>query len=140
MCTIVQLKVQWKHFEVYDATWENEATMRKDFPFLFHDIIQCPQNTKDDVVLSGEGCDIPNLGCTIYRHEPIDHDEYIDFLFLYWVKDTTTYEHDDLLLILGISQLLMIQVYICWLCWAWTLKYMIDEKLVLGMDPKEHDR
>ena len=38
-CTIVQLKLQWKHFEVDDATWENEATMRKAYPTLFHDVI-----------------------------------------------------------------------------------------------------
>ena len=41
-CTIVQLKVQWKHLEVDEAAWENEATMRKDYPALFHDIIQSP--------------------------------------------------------------------------------------------------
>ena len=29
--TVVQLKVQWKHFEVDEATWENEATMRKAY-------------------------------------------------------------------------------------------------------------
>ena len=40
--TVVQLKVQWKHFEVDEATWENETTMRKDYPVLFHDIIQSP--------------------------------------------------------------------------------------------------
>ena len=40
--TVVQLKVQWKHFEVDEATWENEATMRKAYPTLFHDIIQSP--------------------------------------------------------------------------------------------------
>ena len=28
---VVQLKVQWKHFEVDEATWENEATMRKAY-------------------------------------------------------------------------------------------------------------
>ena len=28
--TILQLKVQWKHFEVDETTWENEATMRMD--------------------------------------------------------------------------------------------------------------
>ena len=40
--TVVQLKVQWKHFEADEATWENEATMRKDYPSLFHDIILSP--------------------------------------------------------------------------------------------------
>ena len=41
-CTIVQLKVQWKHFEANEATWENEATMRKAYPSLFHDFIMIP--------------------------------------------------------------------------------------------------
>ena len=41
-CTIVQLKVQWKHFEVDEATWESEATMRKAYPALFHDFILNP--------------------------------------------------------------------------------------------------
>ena len=55
---------------------------------------------------------VPKFGPTIYRHEPIDHDDYIDVLFLYWVKYPTAYEHDDFLCILGISQLLMIYMYI----------------------------
>ena len=38
-CTVVQLKVKWKHFEVDEATWENKATIRKAYPALFHDII-----------------------------------------------------------------------------------------------------
>ena len=29
-CTVVQLKVQWKHFEADEATWDKEATMRRD--------------------------------------------------------------------------------------------------------------
>ena len=40
--TVVQLKVQWKHFEADEATWENEATMGKDYPTLFHDFILSP--------------------------------------------------------------------------------------------------
>ena len=40
--TIVQFKVQWKHFEADEATWENESTMRKDYPTLFHDFISSP--------------------------------------------------------------------------------------------------
>ena len=35
--TIVQLKVQWKHFEDDEATLGNEATMREAYPSLFHD-------------------------------------------------------------------------------------------------------
>ena len=41
-CTIVQLKVKWKNLEIDEATWENEATMRKDYPTLFHDFIRGP--------------------------------------------------------------------------------------------------
>ena len=59
--TIVQLKVQWKHFEANEATWENEVTMREAYPALFHDFIPSPYNTRDDVVLSGEGCNILNF-------------------------------------------------------------------------------
>ena len=40
--TVVQLKVQWKNFKADEATWENEATMRKDYVTLFHDIILIP--------------------------------------------------------------------------------------------------
>ena len=40
--TMVQSKVQWKHFEDDEAAWENEATMRKDYPALFHDIVLSP--------------------------------------------------------------------------------------------------
>ena len=58
-------------------------------------------------------CNIPNFGPTIYMHEPIEHDDYTDVLFLYWVKNPTAYEHNDFLCIFGVSQLLMIYVYIC---------------------------
>ena len=40
--TIFQLKVKWKHFEANEATWENEAIMRKDYPVPFHDFIPGP--------------------------------------------------------------------------------------------------
>ena len=36
--TIVQLKVQWNHFKANEATWENDSTMRKAYPALFHDV------------------------------------------------------------------------------------------------------
>ena len=81
-CTLVQLKVQWNHFEVDEATYENEATMRKAYPTLFHDIIRSPEKTKDGVVLSREGCNILIFGPTIYRHDPVDHDDYTNVLFL----------------------------------------------------------
>ena len=41
----------------------------------------------------------------------IDYDDYLNVLFLYWVKDPMAYEHDDLLWILGVSQLLMIYMF-----------------------------
>ena len=47
---------------------------------------------------------------------PIDYDDYLDVLFLYWVEDPTAYEHDDLFYILGISQLLMTYIYAVCFC------------------------
>ena len=73
--------MKWNHFEVDEATWENEATMRKAYPSLFHDFIQSPLNTRDSVVLSEEGCNISNLGPNSYRHEPIDYDVILIFYF-----------------------------------------------------------
>ena len=123
-CTVVQLKVQWKHFEADEDTWENEATMRKAYPALFHDAIMSPQNTKDGVFLSGEGCNIPNFGPNTYRNVPIDYDDYLDVLFLYLVEYPTTYEHDGFFLYIGHK---LIINDIC--------KFLF----VLGMDPEEHD-
>ena len=80
-CTVLQLKVQWKHFEVDEATWENEATMRKAYPTLFHDIVPRTHNTRDGVVLSGEGCNILNFGPRTYSNVLIDYDYYLDVLF-----------------------------------------------------------
>ena len=71
-------------------------------------------------------CNILNFGPNIYRHVPIDYDDYLDVLFLYWVRDPTAYEHDDLFYILGVSQLLMIYRCCLLLCWVWTMKHMID--------------
>ena len=68
---------------------------------------------------------------------PIDYDDYLDVLFLYWVEDPTTYEHDGSFYILGIRQLLMIYVYAC-LCWAWTLKHMIDEMFCAECEDLKH--
>jgi hypothetical protein len=33
---VVQVKVQWKHFGVDEATWELDDAMRMAYPFLFH--------------------------------------------------------------------------------------------------------
>ena len=79
--TIVKLKVQWKQLEADEAIWENEFTMRKDYPSLFHDVIPSPQNTGDGVVLSGEGRNILKFGPNTYRHEPIDYDVILVFQF-----------------------------------------------------------
>ena len=69
-------------------------------------------------------CNIPNFGPNTYRHVPIDYDDYLDFLFLYWVEDPTAYEHDDLFLYIG-------------------CKPIIDDICiflsVLGMDPEAQD-
>ena len=56
-------------------------------------------------------CNILNFGPNTYRHVLIDYDDYLDFLFLYWFEDPTAYEHDDLFYILGVSELLMIYIY-----------------------------
>ena len=48
-----------------------------------------------------------------------------------------SYEHDDLFDILGISQLHMIHIYVC-LCWAWTLKHMVDEMFCVERGSLEH--
>ena len=55
----------------------------------------------DGVVLSGEGCNILNFGHTIYRHEPIDHDDYIDVLFY-----------------IGSNTPLLMDMMICFIYWA----------------------
>ena len=66
---------------------------------------------------------------------PIDYDDYLDFLFLYWAEDPTRYEHDDLFYILGVSQLLMIYICCLFLCWARMLKHMIDEMFYVARGP-----
>ena len=79
-------------------------------------------------------CNIPNFGSTIYRHEPIDHDDYIDALFLgrrphcIWTWWFVLY--------IGRKPIVDdVYVYICWLCWAWTLNHMIDEMFCVGHGP-----
>ena len=63
---------------------------------------------------------LPFIGMILLIMMPI-------LMFYFWVGDPTAYEHDDLFGILGVSQLLMIYMYIYVLCWAWTLKHMIYE-------------
>ena len=109
--------------------------MRKAYPVLFHDIIKSPQNTRDSVVLSREGCNIFNFGPTIYRHEPINHDDYIDVLLYIGPK---TPLHMNMKIFLNIGHNLIVDdiyAYICWLCWAWTLKHMIYEMFCVGRGP-----
>ena len=76
--------------------------------------------------------DLPFIGMSLFIM-------MIILMFYFWVEDPTTYEHDDLFCILGISQLLMIYMYIYVVFWAWNLKHMIDEMFVLGVDPEAHD-
>jgi hypothetical protein len=33
--TIAQVKVQWKHFDLDEATWEMEDAMRQEYSILF---------------------------------------------------------------------------------------------------------
>ena len=58
---------------------------------------------EDDIIdTNGEDeCNIMNFGPNTYKHVPIDYDDYLDVLLLYWVEDPTTYEHDDLFLYIG---------------------------------------
>ena len=71
--------MKWKHFEANEDTWENEATMRKAYPSLFHDFISSPYNTRDGVVLSGEGCNILNFDLTLMGIIPMDYDVTLMF-------------------------------------------------------------
>ena len=59
----------------------------------------------------------------------------IILMFYFWDEVPITYEHDDLFWILGVSQLLMIYMYIYVLCWVWTFKHMIDEMFFVGHGP-----
>ena len=36
-CSIGQVKVQWKHLALDEATWELEIQMREAYPFLFQE-------------------------------------------------------------------------------------------------------
>ena len=92
----------------------------------FLTIIQIPCHH----VLTNEiACNILNFGPNnyrhTYRHVPIDYDDYRDVLF-YIGSKTPLHMNDDLCCILCVIQLLLIYVYAC-LCWAWTLKHMIDD-------------
>ena len=55
--------------------------MREAYPSLFHDFIPSPQNTRDGVVLGGEGCNIPNFKLTLMGISPIDYDVTLMFYF-----------------------------------------------------------
>ena len=49
---------------------------------------------------------------------PIDFNDYIDVLFLYWVEDPTAYEHDDTILYIGRKPIIddispSLSIYIC---------------------------
>ena len=63
-CTIGQVKVQWKHLSLEEATWELESHMRVAYPILFQGSSKDDEysNIEDDVRLKG-GCmsHTPNL-------------------------------------------------------------------------------
>jgi len=49
--TIHQVKVQWQYFGPDEATWEDEQSMREDYPRLF----LAEQQHRDDVELQEGG-------------------------------------------------------------------------------------
>jgi hypothetical protein len=56
--TIAQVKVQWKHFGIDEATWELEDAMKHAYPFLFtspHTNHIGRYNIEGDVPLRGRG-------------------------------------------------------------------------------------
>lgn len=53
---IGQVKVQWKNLRPNEATWKLEEAMGEAYPFLFSF-----EDTEDDVVLRGRGCNTPIL-------------------------------------------------------------------------------
>lgn len=55
---ITQVKVQWKHFSLEEATWEEEEFMRKAYPALFPEE---EENTRDGVPHEGGICNTPKL-------------------------------------------------------------------------------
>ena len=79
------------------------------------ELVSCPT-----IVFSN----IPNFGLNTYRLVPMDYDDYLDVLFLYWVDDPTTYKHDDFFLYIGRKPIID-DICIC--------------LSVLAMDPEAHD-
>ena len=58
-------------------------------------------------------CNILNFGPTIYRHEPIDHDDYIDVLF-YIASKTPLHMNMMIVLYIGRKPIVDdIYVYVC---------------------------
>ena len=104
----------------YEYTWTLKISLTKSTACRSHD----------------NNCNVPNFGPTIYKHEPIDHDDYIDVLFNIGSK---TPLHMNIMIVLYIECKTIVNdiyVYIYdWLCWAWTLKHMIDEMFCVGSGP-----
>ena len=85
-----------------------------------------------------EYCNIPNFGHTNYRHEPINHDEYIVVLF-YIGSKTPLHMNMTICFYIGCKPIIDDTYgYICWLCWAWTLKHIVDEMFCVGHGPVVH--
>ena len=100
--------------------------------------IPCPWNTRDDVVLSGEGCNVPNFDLTLMGISPISYDVTLTFYLVYWAQDPNAHEHDDFFDILGIIQIHMFYVY-DFMCCVWTLEHIIDQIFVLMGRSKAHE-
>ena len=47
---VAQVKVQWKHFSLEEATWELEGDLQKSHPSLYQE----GMNTEESVLLKGE--------------------------------------------------------------------------------------
>ena len=73
--------------EADEAAWENEASMRKAYPTFFYDFISSPSNTTNDVVLSGEGCNILNFDLTLMGIIPIAYD--VTLMFNWYIGSKT---------------------------------------------------
>ena len=81
---------------------------------------------RDSVVLSEEGCNIPNFVHNTYMHVSIDYDDYLVVLF--YIGSKTPLHMNTMICFIYIGRNPIIDdICICLFCWAWTLKHMIDE-------------
>ena len=67
---------------------------------------------------------------------PIDYVDYLDVLFLYIGLETPLHMNMMICFIYGCKPIID-GIYAC-LCWAWTMKHMIDEMFCVERDALEH--